>query len=299
MCVDIQQLRIFCSVAGEENLTRAAEKLHLSAPSVSARIKALEEFLEVQLFVRSARGMFLTEAGHALWQEAEGILSRVDQLRDRVRTSDDAVSGTIRLAINNPPEVIRFDALLKALVAQYPNLNLETSFGNSVENLRKLLGEQVDFCFFEGPIENANLEAIPLTRQELILVAPAKWEIDWAEVLPQALEEHPWIFMSEGCSCFTAAKNWAAGHGLRLKSQIRNCPNDLTTLSYVAGGMGVSVISRKALELYHDRKSIAIVPCFSESVLLSFVFRKGTEGYRRGAVVIDEVCRVWGLEEAP
>jgi DNA-binding transcriptional LysR family regulator len=81
MMMDLTQLRAFISAAHEGNLTRAAEKLHLTQPAVSLQIKGLQESLGLQLFNRSASGMVLTVEGNTLLPLAERVLADVQELR--------------------------------------------------------------------------------------------------------------------------------------------------------------------------------------------------------------------------
>ena len=83
--MELYQLRTFAAVAQAGHLTRAAEKLFISQPAVSAHIKALEEELGVVLFTRGARGMSLTGQGQALLAHAEAVLAQAGELERAAR----------------------------------------------------------------------------------------------------------------------------------------------------------------------------------------------------------------------
>ncbi len=111
--MDLTQLRAFISVAHEGNLTRAAEKLHLTQPAVSLQIKALQESLGLALFNRSAAGMVLTAEGNTLLPLAERILADVQELRRHatgLRSSENALSGSLAIGTILDPEFIRLGA---------------------------------------------------------------------------------------------------------------------------------------------------------------------------------------------
>ena len=84
--MELYQLRSFAAVAELGHLTRAAERLHISQPAVSAQIKALEDELGVTLFERVSSGMVLTSAGRKLLPAAEKVLDAAQALRSRART---------------------------------------------------------------------------------------------------------------------------------------------------------------------------------------------------------------------
>src|SRR5258706_499762 len=79
--MELNQLRAFVEIAKVGQLTRAAERLHLSQPALSGQLKALEETLGVSLFERSSSGMTLTAGGRSLLGEAESILAATQQLK--------------------------------------------------------------------------------------------------------------------------------------------------------------------------------------------------------------------------
>ena len=81
--MDLKQLRYFVAVAEEGHITRAAERLGMQQPPLSAQIKAIEAGLQVQLFKRKPRGVELTEAGRELLSEGRDILARVERALER------------------------------------------------------------------------------------------------------------------------------------------------------------------------------------------------------------------------
>ena len=83
--MELYQLRSFAAIAETGQLTRAAEKLHVSQPAVSAQLKALEEELEFALFERTPKGMRLLPEGRTFLEHARGILAAVEQAAAAVR----------------------------------------------------------------------------------------------------------------------------------------------------------------------------------------------------------------------
>ena len=98
--MELYQLKTFLAVAREEHLTRAAERLHISQPSVSAHIKALEEELGVKLFILSARGMVPNHAGQAIKAKAELALKAVEAVQLQAERLRSDVSGPACIGLN-------------------------------------------------------------------------------------------------------------------------------------------------------------------------------------------------------
>jgi DNA-binding transcriptional LysR family regulator len=87
LTVELRQLRYFLAVAEERRFARAAQRLHIAAPSLSQQIQTLERELRVTLFVRTPQSVQLTPAGEALVLRARVILAEVDRAREEVRAA--------------------------------------------------------------------------------------------------------------------------------------------------------------------------------------------------------------------
>ena len=96
--MELTQLRTFVAVAQEGHLTRAAERLHISQPAASAHIRALESSFEVQLFVRTNRGLELTEAGRDFHEQIKGSLEQLEKAYAFAKSAGKSEHGRVRLA---------------------------------------------------------------------------------------------------------------------------------------------------------------------------------------------------------
>src|SRR5262247_2057953 len=99
MEVDLRQLRYLIVVAEEGHITRAAERLGMQQPPLSQRIKAIERELDVQLFHRKARGVELTDAGRALFENARVMLAQYDHAIEATRRTARGQQGQLSIGI--------------------------------------------------------------------------------------------------------------------------------------------------------------------------------------------------------
>lgn len=167
----IGQVEGFLEVARHENLSRAAEALHVTQPALTARLHALEEELGAALFERSRRGMRLTEAGRALLPYAERAVEALEGGRALVR--DLALGSTGELRIGTAPAVGAYvlPRLLAWFTEQSPNVRLVVRTGHSEEILDLVVRGEVDIGLIRE-LRHPSVEIRPLYDDELLLVVP-------------------------------------------------------------------------------------------------------------------------------
>ncbi|MEV4253773.1 LysR family transcriptional regulator [Spirillospora sp. NPDC049652] len=169
--MELRQLRYFCAVAREGNLTRAAEALGLRSPSLSQQIRALEDDLGARLFERSAAGMALTPAGEALLPEARAALAAVERAR---RAVEQAASAVRVHTVGLPPGVpARLPARIRAAARA---LGAEVAFEDAPTDrqLQRLRHRDLDLGVLSMPVgQVAGLEVRVVHREPLGLLMAA------------------------------------------------------------------------------------------------------------------------------
>ena len=119
--MEIRILRYFLAIAREENMTRAAERLHISQPSLSKEIRKLEEELGHELFIRTNKNMILNDEGMLLRKRAEDILAMVDKTAEEFSQLDNIIGGEIRIGCAESYLIKYLARSIKAFKEQYPN----------------------------------------------------------------------------------------------------------------------------------------------------------------------------------
>jgi DNA-binding transcriptional LysR family regulator len=164
------QIESFVEIARTGNLSRAAARLYLTQPAVTARLQGLERELGAELFVRTRRGMRLTEAGRAFLPHAERALASVAEGRRAVVSSQRGGAG--ELAIGAAPAVSTYvlPALLARFHEEHPTARLSVRTGHSEEILEMVLREQVELGLTRE-LRHPDIESTPVYEDELVLVA--------------------------------------------------------------------------------------------------------------------------------
>lgn len=166
----LPQIEAFLEVARRQNLSRAAEALFVSQPTLTARLQSLESSLGEQLFIRNRRGMRLTEAGETFLPFAEHALRALADGRERLGELRRGVAG--RLVLGAPPTVSTYTLpdLLARFSAAHPNVRLAVKTGTSEEVLEMVLHDQVQLGIIRS-MAHQEIESVPLYTDALVLIA--------------------------------------------------------------------------------------------------------------------------------
>lgn len=161
------QLRAFHTVAQLGSVTKAAEYLHITQPTVSDHIKALEERYGVKLFDRRGRGVALTSLGHALLDITRRKFSLEAEAEQLLASAHGLASGTLRIAADGPYLVV---ALLGKFQRQHPNIEISLRFGNSKSVLEKVFSLQADVAILPDVSEDERLHIVPHKNDRLMCI---------------------------------------------------------------------------------------------------------------------------------
>ncbi|ABM35506.1 LysR family transcriptional regulator [Polaromonas naphthalenivorans] len=206
---DPQTLRAFVAVARHGNVSRAAERLHLSQPAVSLQLKGLAANTGLTLFTRTPQGLTLTRDGAALLPQAEKALAALADFAQAALGLHSSVRGTLRIGTILDPEFTRLGAFLKELVEAAPQIDTELRQGMSGNVLAQIVRGDLDVGFYldrpekseanQGFVQDGraqaaiDFEVMELTRFTYRVIAPAGWGQqvqgrDW-----KALAALPWL----------------------------------------------------------------------------------------------------------
>jgi len=166
MKMEIRVLRYFLETAREENMTRAAERLFISQPTMSKQLKALENELGVKLFRRSNYNIKLTEAGMLLRERAEDILSLVDKTLEEFKSLDNLNSGDIYVGAPESEAMEQFAEAVSNLQKQYPGIRCNIYSGNMQDVCEKLDKGLLDFAIVMNYVDLKKYNYLPMQTED-------------------------------------------------------------------------------------------------------------------------------------
>ena len=144
--MEIRTLRYFLAVAREENMTRAAEQLHVTQPTLSKALKALEDELDKKLFTRHSFSIRLTAEGVLLRNHAEDLVSMADKITQEFVTLDDITGGDIYLGMAESYQIRILARAIKEFRQQYSELHYHITSGDTEQVTEKLDKGLLDFA---------------------------------------------------------------------------------------------------------------------------------------------------------
>ena len=159
MILELRTLQYFLAVTKEENITRAAESLHISQPYLSKQLMELENEFGKQLLIRGKRKITLTEDGILLRKRAEEILSLVEKTEYDLSSNNPQISGEITIGGNPTMTVLNSASRLRS---QYPDVHFQFYSSDAIDVSERLEHGSIDFAIFLEPIDISEYNYISL-----------------------------------------------------------------------------------------------------------------------------------------
>lgn len=164
-----KHIECFLTVAKLGSITRASAEMFLTQPTLTARLKALEEELGDQLFVRSKAGMRLTEAGQEFIPYAERCVESIESGQQRLKELRSGTSGQLKIAALPRVSTYTLPTLLGKYTAEYPNVLVSVRTGHATDILEMVLREEVQLGLGRH-LDHPEIDNIPLYDEDLVLV---------------------------------------------------------------------------------------------------------------------------------
>lgn len=180
----LQQLRYVTLLSETLHFRRAAERAHVTQPTLSAQLSKLEEELGVQLVERSRARVIMTPEGDEVATRAKRILAEVNEIADIARRGQNMLCGTIRVGVVQSLGSYFLPLVIPDLHTRYPDLRLYVREGLAVDLTRRLEEGSLDLLFFPLPVEGAEFAVARLFREPLLAVAATDHPIAAMERVP-------------------------------------------------------------------------------------------------------------------
>jgi len=165
--LEFRVLRYFLTVAREGNITRAADFLHVTQPTLSRQLKDLEQELGKKLFIRSSHSIILTDEGMLLRKRAEEIVDMVDKLEAEFNSMEETISGDVYIGSGETEAMKQIARVAKDLQLSYPNIRYHLYSGNEDDVTERLDKGLLDFCILIEPADLSKYNYITIPARDV------------------------------------------------------------------------------------------------------------------------------------
>lgn len=292
--MDFNRLRSFAAVAEAGHLTRAAQKLHISQPALSAQIKALEDELGLTLFERTSTGMTLTAAGKRLLAEADKILVASQTFEAEARALKGGVAGKARVGTLSDPEFIRLGEFMAAARERYPLLEIDFQHEITGVAMQRVRDASLEASFYYGHMPYPQVDGIALRELAYRIAAPAAWRdriqhAGWAE-----LGEMPWIMPPPVSTHHQFAAAMFREHGVEPATLI-GADDEAVVSSLVASGAGVALMREDVALHKAQAGEVCLWQDMRIGTTLRFIYLRSREHDPIVRALLDVVKESWQL----
>ncbi|MGW5868475.1 LysR family transcriptional regulator [Streptomyces sp. NPDC055239] len=248
--MQFQQLLYFVAVAETRHFTRAAEQVHVSQPSLSQQVRALEKELGAELFSRARGNIALTDAGEALLPLARRILADADTARIEVQELAQLRRGRIRLGATPSVCTGLLPDVLRAFHDRHPGIQLLLEESGSHDLVRELARGALDLAVVVLPLPSPSpaLTTVELLREDLVVVSsPDAPKFVGRTVRVADLQRERLVMFRHGYDLRELTVAACRAEGFEPEFAVEGGEMD-AVLGFVQAGLGVAVVPRMVAE---------------------------------------------------
>jgi DNA-binding transcriptional LysR family regulator len=263
MLIDLVQLRTFVAVAEEQHLTRAAERLHISQSAASAHVRAVEESLDIQLFVRTNRSLELTRSGQLLLGKAKTLLNESTLFASFAQEIRGKIEGNLVVGSSSQPSTSRVGEIIGALRIRHPLIGVDVRARPSAGTRQGLKTGELDIGLLLGRAVDLGFTYYEVKTVQFRVAGPAAWKeqiesADWAE-----LASLPWITPTDSSMAYTAMlRELFEDRGLELNSVVRFDNAELAR-AMLEAGVGMMLMREEHVNKGLEQGTVAVSPIAS------------------------------------
>jgi DNA-binding transcriptional LysR family regulator len=250
--MDFEQLKAFLEVARSSSFSRAAEKLFRTQPAISTQIRTLESEIGARLFDRTGGRVKLTAGGKLFLQYAEQALAAKRNAIRAVADLERVPRGDLVVSANEATCLYILPQVFARFKQQYPLVAVSIARNERAATLEAVLSQEVDFGVVSMPVHDPRLDALPLHKDELVVITPPGHALARSgKARLEEIAQHPLLLPKQGRTR-DAIDHLFSQHQLRVDVSMELDSSELLK-RFVAAGVGVGFLARS--NTIADRKA--------------------------------------------
>lgn len=282
MNIDLELYRVFYIVAKHKHMTKASEELHISQPAISQSIKKLEEQLGGTLFLRSNKGMELTEEGKMFFEYVKGALELIRNAENEFTSFKDLSKGEIKIGCSTTLTKLILLDVLKKFHFDYPNINIDITNDLTSNLITDLKLGKLDFVIFnESNVKETNLKLKKIKELKQGFIYNSLFYKDEINNF-EDLNHYPLILQKEESNSRKLLDHIALNNNMKLLPKMEVVSQELIAeFTNIGLGIGFVIIDLakrnfkdiKELKLNEKIPNINIYLATNKSISLTFASR--------------------------
>jgi LysR family transcriptional regulator, low CO2-responsive transcriptional regulator len=255
----LHQLRIFLEVVASKNISRAADKLHMTQPAVSIQLKNLQDQFDIPLTEIIGKRLYVTEFGFELAKMAEDILAGISTIEHKTMLYKGLLAGKLKIAAVSTGKYI-LPYYLSDFLSQHAHVELLLDVSQRENAVQSLEDNTVDFALVSIVPENLEVEEEVLIPNKLFMVASPEFVLPEDVITDSRLLDHiPIIFREKGSGTRLLLQQYLDRSHTQPKVKLELTSTEAVKQAVVAG-LGVSVLSIFSMHYELKEKVIQIIP---------------------------------------
>lgn len=259
--MELRVLRYFLVVAREENITKAANLIHISQPSLSRQLMQMEEELGVKLFRRSKHSVILTDEGRLLRRRAQEIVALADKAEKELAQEEETISGEITIGCGETKNMAYLSQMMVSFREQYPDVTFEIYTAIADDVKERIENGILDFGLLLEPVEitKYNFVRMPLKEKWYVLMRKDCPLAELEKITPEDLIGVP-LMIAKRQSVRNELENWFGDCYDRL--------NIVSTCNLSYSNRSIMVENHVGVGLVHEfengHESLCLRPIYPE-----------------------------------
>lgn len=236
----LRHMKIYLMVYQTENITKAAQLLHMTQPAVSRAIQEIENYYGIRLFDRINRRISTTEIGKTFYSYALHIVDSFDQMEKGMRNWDEL--GILRVGTTITIGNALLPKALGIFCREHPDLQIKSTISNSAYIQQSLLDNKLDFALIEGSVDNEQLcKEIIATDRLMLIMPPDDPRIHKKSLVLKDFKNDAFLLRENGSAGRTSLNHIFAVHGISLIPTMESV-STRAIIKAVHEGLGVSFL---------------------------------------------------------
>ena len=289
MVTKLDLYKVFCQVGKSKSFSKASKELYMTQPAVSQAIMQLERELDVRLFNRTPKGVFLTNEGNLLFEYVNSAINLINAGEEKILEFKDLTVGELKIGVGDTISKYFLLPYLEFFHNRYPNIKFKIINGTTLELCALIKSGEINIAICNFPIDDNSLELRPCREIRDIFVCGEKYkDLSREKISLEEMVKYPLIFLEPNSNSRKYVEKFMLSKGIKISPEFELGSFDLL-LEFAKINLGIACVikefSRDYLEkgLLYEVNVLEEIPsrsigvCYLKDVPLSLASAKFVE----------------------